>query len=178
MVALVSLIAGCSSLSKPKQLIATNPNSLTGYWYAEGRLAVTSPTANLNGSFNWLQEDVNFSLEVVGPFGQGHTKISGQPFYIELINNQHQLAAASPELLFAELDWQLPVSNLVYWLQGKPAPGLIESLAPNKFYQQGWLVEIRKFMQVNNQPLPSLLLITNNDYQLRLAIKKWQLSLE
>lgn len=171
-----SLLIACSS--QPKQLIATNLASPTGYWYAEGRLALNSPSNNLSGSFNWLQEDAHYKLEVSGPFGQGHTLITGQPFYIELTNSQYQLAAASPELLFAELDWQLPLSNLVYWLQGKPAPGPLEELAENKFSQQGWLVEIRKFAQVNNQQLPSLLLITNKDYSLRLAIKKWQLSLE
>lgn len=171
----ISLITGCSSLDKSPALDDQVASELSWHWQAKGRLAIKTSQDNASGGFDWQQDGANYQIELSGPLGQGRVSIKGEPFYVQLVEGKEIQEAASPEILFANAGWQLPLSNLVYWLQGHPAPGKVDWLTRHQFSQDGWQVEWRKFTQLKQQTLPSLLLVSNEQLSLRLAVNQWQL---
>ncbi len=72
--------------------------------------------------------------------------------------------AQSPEALLEEqLGWKLPVSHLVWWVRGLPAPdsksrlGLDNDSRLATLEQDGWQVEYLSYTEQNGYWLPDLL---------------------
>ena len=80
----------------------------------------------------------------------------------------------------SQLGWQLPVSNLLWWIRGLPAPDSRSrvSLDGNgrlaTLQQDDWHVEYLGYAEENGLTLPSRIKLEGRDLQITLVIKDWQ----
>lgn len=172
------LLAGCAG--QPPQIPPpqeTGAQAALWHWQLQGRLAIQQGTQRHNASLEWQQDYQNYQLLIFGPMGQGSARLNGQPFQVDLVtaDGQH-LQASSPEQLIQQgLGWDLPLSNLVYWVRGLPAPGSVDYRNEQTLHQQGWVVEWPRWTQTQDYPLPTLIVASRGDFTLRLAITEWTL---
>lgn len=172
------LLTACSN--QPSLPIATEnlePNAQLWHWQAKGRIAFANATTNHSANLNWQQNGYAYQLQIFGPLGQGSARLEGEPFKVTLTTSDgQQVQASSPEQLLAEHSaWELPISNLVYWVRGIKAPGQLVQINSQTLVQNGWQVEWRRFTQVNDYQLPSLLVAKKGPLSFRLSINQWQL---
>lgn len=175
---LLLLLSACGTQS----LAPPTPGQQEGtaglwHWQLQGRLALNDGQSSHSASLDWQQQGDRYQLQLFGPLGQGSARLDGEPFLVSLTTSDGQLLqAASPEQLIQQgLGWNLPLSNLVYWVRGLPAPGRFDRLSDQQIQQQGWQVEWRRYTETAGHRLPSLLVATQGPVQLRLAINTWQL---
>ncbi|WP_404419843.1 lipoprotein insertase outer membrane protein LolB [Marinospirillum sp.] len=177
---LVLLFSGCASQPlpppEPQELQA---NAELWNWQAQGRLAIKDGEERHSANLDWQQQGFSYQLMIFGPMGQGTARLDGQPFRVTLTTSDGQtLEASSPESLIRQgLGWEFPLSNLIYWVRGLPAPGQHLLVDSRNLIQGRWEVEWRRFTEVDGYSLPSLLIARHGDLKLRLAINSWQLHL-
>ena len=95
-----------------------------------GKIGVTTPgkdnTGNQGGSafYAWGQQDDRFAIELIGALGIGKTNIEYNGQSATLISEKTgTLTADDPEtLLKKSTGWQAPISQMPYWISGRPAP--------------------------------------------------------
>lgn len=175
---LLLLLTACSS--QPSLPVATEnlePNAKLWHWQAQGRIAFSNSKKNHSANLDWLQEGYHYRLQLFGPLGQGSARLEGQPFKVSLTTSDGQLVeSSSPEQLLANnSEWELPLSNMLYWIRGLPAPGKYQQINKSTILQNGWKVEWRRFTKADEHQLPSLLTAEKDQLSFRLAINKWQL---
>jgi outer membrane lipoprotein LolB len=152
-------------------------------WSAQGNAAAHTDTKGWNASYHWQQNDNNYSLVMFGPLGMDRIQISGTPGQSTLTTSaQKTFTANSPEtLLLEQTGWSLPVSDLYYWLRGLPDPHgrFKRSFDLNNhivhLYQNGWEIRYLRYISVNNIDLPHRIVLSNDQWQVRLVITQWQL---
>ncbi|WP_131668482.1 lipoprotein insertase outer membrane protein LolB [Psychrobacter pygoscelis] len=88
--------------------------------------AATEQQAAQAGSafYAWGQENERFVIELMGALGLGKTNISYDGQTATLVSEKTgTLSANSPdELLQKATGWQVPISQLPYWISGHPTP--------------------------------------------------------
>jgi outer membrane lipoprotein LolB len=152
-------------------------------WQLSGRMGVHLPNRNLLTSLVWSQQPQQYQITVYSPLNLGSVKIIGNDNRVTLWKTATEsVSAASPEQLMQnELGWQLPISNLHYWVRGLPAPG---SASQKQFdtaghlivlQQQGWTIHYRAFQTVQQIELPSRMELNNNVMRIRIVVQQWQL---
>lgn len=175
---LLVLLTACSN--QPSLPVATESleaNAQLWHWQAQGRIAFSNGQKNHSANLDWQQKGYNYRLQLFGPLGQGSARLEGQPFKVSLATSDGQLIeSSSPEQLLANnSEWELPLSNMLYWIRGLAAPGYYQQITPTSILQNGWQVEWRRFSLVETYQLPSLLIAEKGQLSFRLAINKWQL---
>src|SRR5690606_22103807 len=122
-------------------------------WGAEGKIALQLGKERESASFNWSQEHSNYSVHLFGPFGQGATWLrkTARGVTLESARNGVHQARTAEELMNNVLGWQVPVSNLQFWLRGlpakKPKPTGLDRGAEGfvaELRQEGWQVSYSK----------------------------------
>lgn len=139
------VISGCqttqhmgTTASNSSEIISNNqaqyPELLQSF-NIRGKIGVTTPktenrTAQTGSAFYvWAQEDDRFAIDITGAMGIGHTVIEYNGNTATLVSERTgEITAASPEeLLLQATGWQAPISQLRYWISGRPAPSDIDS---------------------------------------------------
>lgn len=153
-------------------------------WDIKAVMAVRTNAGSEGGSANlqWQQNQQGYTMLLFGPLGADSIKISGQPGHVSLETaDGKKFRASSPELLLAQqTGWQLPVSNLYYWIRGLPAPGLPgrkQFDAYNhlvRLYQQGWAIDFLRYSSVNQIDVPTKISLQNWRLKVKIIIKQWQ----
>ncbi|WP_156819125.1 lipoprotein insertase outer membrane protein LolB [Psychrobacter lutiphocae] len=100
-----------------------------------GKIGVTTPqtesTRAQSGSafYVWAQQDDRFAIDITGALGIGHTVIEYNGETATLVSERTgEISASSPEALLQQATgWQAPISQLRYWISGRPAPSDINS---------------------------------------------------
>ena len=176
-------ITGCQTT----QNLGTAPNSTTEMvtggasqypallqsFNIRGKIGVTTPktetSAAQTGSafYVWAQEDERFAIDLTGALGIGHTVIEYDGNSAKLVSERTgEITAATPEeLLLQATGWQAPISQLRYWISGRPAPSDTDSQLDSQGRidrsQNGdWLAE---FSYKNNDRLPSKITVMRGD---------------
>lgn len=150
-------------------------------WTAQGSIAAQNNRKGWNASYSWEQEGEAYTLQLFGPLGMNHVQLSGNSKQVILKTAQHIYSAASPEaLLQQQAGWTLPVSNLLYWLRGSPAPHapFKRSLNPSnhmvQLYQAGWRILYLQYDSVHGIDLPTQMLLSNPQWHIRIVVNHWQ----
>ncbi len=184
---LLALLSGCQSTPQKKTTGGVLQEShlyRATSWQAEGKISIQMASDRQSASFKWTQNKDNYEIHLFGPFGQGATWLRRTSRGVTLENvksGQHK--AVSAEALMQEvLGWQVPVTNLQFWLRGmpakKPRPQNLER-DPAGFlshlHQEGWQVDYSRRQDFNGWWLPTRILATRDDLRLTIAIKNWQL---
>lgn len=153
-------------------------------WQAEGKLALSYSGERDTASFDWRQRKQNYAIHLFGPLGQGSTWLKKQAgaVTLEAPKTGRQTAQSAEELMLANLGWQVPVSNMQYWIRGlaapAPSPTAVQYDTTShmvKLQQEGWQVEYQQYETFNGWHLPTKLTAKRDDISLRLVIKQWSL---
>ena len=190
---LTSILSGCATL--PNSQLPLNQhlswqdrqNSLQKAieWNIEGAIAAQMPQKSFSATINWDQSHLKnqYSINLFGPLGIGTVIIQRQhnTTILKDSNQQTYLASNPEQLIQQHLGWQLPVSNLYYWIRGLPAPNIPAKKQFDHYnhltclQQQGWQVKYLQYTMVNNIDLPSKIFLKFGDLQLRIVINHWKL---
>jgi len=182
-----ALLAGCQSNPQKEAGIALQDHHLQRipHWEAEGKIAVQMAGEHQSASFKWTQDKGNYVVHLFGPFGQGATWLRRTQRGVTLENNaktgRHR--AASAEALMQDvMGWQVPVSNLQFWLRGLPAKQPKPTQAQRDstgvlthLEQEGWQVDYTRHDNFAGWSLPTKIIATRDDIRLTVVVKRWQL---
>lgn len=190
--ALVLLLAGCAGLG-PQESIegpgnkedwATHKARLSEIdgWQISGKIGIRAPQDSGSGTLFWLQRQDYFDIRLSGPLGRGATRLTGRPDAVALeVAGQGRFEAESPEALVEnQLGWQLPVSNLLWWVRGLPAPDSRSRIALDangrlaNLQQDGWDIQYLGYSEEDGYALPSRIKLAGRDLQITLVVKDWQ----
>lgn len=152
------------------------------HWQITGAAAIKLPQHGLTASMVWQQKNDDYHIQLFGPFGIGRTIINRHNSIVTLSTNGRLYTAKSPEALMQNtLGWQLPVSNLFYWVRGLPSPGSYQHIEFDHYHhlrklnQQGWFINYQQYTSVNGVDVPSLLTLSQQNISVKLVFSQWQL---
>lgn len=193
MLFLLGLLAGCVQVAPApqapvnKQLpwqVRSERLAHIKHWQVRGGLVVHAPRQSGSVHILWRQQDANhYQMDFVAPLGSGNAKLQGNAQKIELQDDHGQIhTAQTPEaLLDQQFGWQLPLTNLYFWIRGLPAPAeqsqvkFDESHRISQLQQQGWTIEYQQYTNIAGVDLPSKLLLKREDLQVRVIISEWKI---
>lgn len=182
LVTLTSLISACSTT--PRGPITPPPTSVSAIskWETSGRVGIRTPEDAVSGNFNWQKAPKTFSLNIVGPFGQGATKLNkSKEGIVTLAYEDTVITGTNPAtLLQQELGWEFPVEQVSYWIRGLPDPSSAsrttndpDSNLPSEIEQDGWLVTYTNFTEIDGLSLPQKMQVSNPPFKVNLIINQW-----
>src|ERR1700712_565158 len=189
---LIALLAGCAGMSSREAVQGkgdanqwrVNKEQLSGLdgWQINGKVGIRAPKDSGSGTLFWLQRQDYYDIRLSGPLGRGAARLTGRPGAVSLeVANQGRYDAPDPEtLLKDQLGWKLPVSHLVWWVRGLPAPDSKSSLTLDSdsrlsnLEQDGWQIEYLSYTQQNGYWLPERMKLHGQDLDVTLVIKDWQ----
>ena len=154
-------------------------------WDLKGRIAVRTHDESGSGSLHWMQRRDGYKLRVIAPFSGGVYELTGADGAVSLRTPDNSLLlAGDPEsLIYQTAGWRLPVSELVFWIRGLPAPSLqVERLlldAENRvseLSQGGWSIRYKKYTGFDGVSMPSRLDLENGQLRLRFSVREWNLN--
>jgi outer membrane lipoprotein LolB len=189
---LIALLAGCAGVTS-REAVQGQGNasqwrvnkeqlsSLDG-WQINGKVGIRAPKDSGSGTLFWLQRQDYYDIRLSGPLGRGAARLTGRPGAVSLeVANQGRYDAPDPEtLLKDQLGWQLPVSHLVWWVRGLPAPDSKSRLTLDGdsrlsgLEQDGWQIEYLSYTEQNGYTLPERMKLHGQDLDVTLVIKDWQ----
>ncbi len=195
-VMMVMVLAGCASFTKDSAKIVTESEkalrwqavqaqlSTIDSWQLSGRLGLRIPGRSGSMSIDWTQGSRTFSLLLDGPFGQSLAQVKGnnRGVIANIAGESEPVSGPNPEYLMMRITgWNLPVSNLRYWVMGLPVPGLQSDVVlddfgqPKTLQQQGWEISYLSYRLENGVRLPARLKVSRDDIRLSLVISSWKL---
>lgn len=186
------LLSGCAALAPHETLEGQGDHatwkahkaqiSALDAWQISGKVGIRAPKDSGSGTLFWLQRQDYYDIRLSGPLGRGAARLTGRPGEIVLeVANQGRYLAESPEALLEEqLGWRLPVSHLLWWVRGLPAPETRSHLTLDgashlsRLEQDGWQVQYLSYVQQNGYSLPERIKLQGEDLDITLVIKDWQ----
>jgi outer membrane lipoprotein LolB len=188
----IALLAGCAGFGARESVEGRGSSaqwrehklqlsSLDG-WQISGKVGIRAPKDSGSGTLFWLQRQDYYDIRLSGPLGRGAARLTGRPGKVALeVANQGRYEARTPEALLEEqLGWKLPVSHLVWWVRGLPAPDSKSRLNLDadsrlaNLEQDGWQVEYLSYAQQSGFWLPERIKLHGPDLDVTLVIKDWQ----
>lgn len=133
------ITSGCQSLktanatNQPTTTVqgqnAEQPKKLESF-NITGKIGVTTPANDSTGTqggsafYAWGQQNDRFAIELIGALGIGKTNIEYNGQTATLVSEKTgSLTADDPETLLKKATgWQAPISQMPYWISGRPAP--------------------------------------------------------
>lgn len=181
---LTALISACST--QPKGPLTPPPSSVEAisHWETSGRVGIRTENDAISGNFDWQKTPSTFSLNIIGPFGQGATSLkkTSEGKVTLAYKNTQVTGRSAAELLQQELGWAFPVEQVTYWIRGLASPyspARIE-LDPDtgrvsNLQQDGWMISYRNFSQVDGLFLPQRVQVSNPPFNVNLIINQWSI---
>lgn len=129
------ITSGCQSLktanatNQPIGTVQEQPKKLESF-NITGKIGVTTPNKDNSGNqggsafYAWGQQNDRFAIELIGALGIGKTNIEYNGQSATLVSEKTgTLTADDPETLLKKATgWQAPISQMPYWISGRPAP--------------------------------------------------------
>jgi len=134
----------------------------------------------------WQQQHNDYEIQISGPFGMGKVRLQGNERGVFLYDGEgHTYFAQQAErLLLEHTGVYMPVSSLRYWIRGLPDPAIDAALTPQldawgrlvQLRQNGWSVEMKRYVQIGALQLPDKLFVHNvQDVEVRMVVDKWDI---
>jgi outer membrane lipoprotein LolB len=177
----VGLLAGCVTPRAPfaplpwEQRVALLQQAMK--WQLDGRAAAAIGTQGWQADLSWSQIQATSEVHLAGPLGLGAQALRLTPAGL-FVNG-----APAGEEVVAQLQdrvgFQLPLTQLRYWLLGVPDPGAPFTLVRNaqdraqRLEQAGWAVDYDLYEQTDGDWLPRNLVLTRESVRVRIVIDHW-----
>lgn len=132
-ISVLLLTTGCQSMQAskpvPQPTSAMQAQKLDNF-SINGKIGVTMPANDTTGAqggsafYAWGQQNERFAIELIGALGIGKTNIEYDGQTATLVSEKTgTLSANDPETLLQKATgWQAPISQMPYWISGRPAP--------------------------------------------------------
>ncbi|MDE2347114.1 MAG: outer membrane lipoprotein LolB [Gammaproteobacteria bacterium] len=146
-------------------------------WEMQGRAAVAIGTHGWQASVDWRQRRGDTVVHLSGPLGVGASVLRLGPDGLS-VNDAPPSRDAVMEMQ-RRIGFDLPVSNLRYWLLGVPDPGLEYGLQLNdqnraaQLTQAGWTVDFLRYRRAAVDVLPASLVLSRAGVRVRIVIDQW-----
>jgi outer membrane lipoprotein LolB len=190
---LILLLAGC--VNQPSRIPMGNWDERQAlletfdHWQISGKLGVRVPKDSGSANLRWQQTQREYTLDLSGPLGSGRALITGKPGHVSLQQpGQPNLTAKTPEeLILQSTGWQIPVTQLTFWVRALPNPKQpITHWEKNelnqltRLEQDGWRIQYSQYQTIISTTgeqtlLPGRVVAEYNDARLTLVIREWQL---
>lgn len=153
------------------------------HWEFIGSLNVRDASDAHSSRIRWQQHDETYQINLWGTFNVGATQIDGRPGAVQIVQQgEEPVFTESPEeLLYQELGYELPVTELNYWIKGIPAPGSSSNLVFGEtsqlraFQQSGWQISYMAYTNFGPETLPTRIRIEKAPLRLDLTRLRWTL---
>ena len=149
LIASTVFITGCQQFTHPLGSAPIQMVEANNQFNLQGKIGVRTPQQSGSAFFRWVQEQQEFDIELSGMLGIGKTQISGKSGQVTLNSANTGLVTANTpeELLEQATGWKAPITNLVSWIQARPAtsPAQIqkdENNRPTQFIENDWTVDL------------------------------------
>lgn len=190
--ALMLMLTACGNLHKRETLeFGGDPAAWQAHrqavepiqsWTLQGKLGMRSVQESGSGTLFWLQQHDQYDIRLSGPLGRGATRITGdqQGITLEIAGQETLQAASAEELLEEQIGWRLPVSHLLWWVRGLPAPDAPSRLQLDtdsrlaRLAQSNWTVEYSRYQDVGGVQLPQRMQLSGYNVLLTLVITRWE----
>lgn len=189
---LITWLSSCVTVSEQPQVaqnesiswetrVQTLSNLQT--WDLKGLIAIRQGNNAVSANLQWQQQHHNYHISLFGPLGSHSYELNGRPGRVELAsgNGQRRTASSPEQLLAQEAGWQLPISNLYYWVRGIPVPDLAAQKKLDRYNhliqlkQQGWDIQYLRYTSVGKLDLPSKIFLNNPALNVKIVISQWVL---
>lgn len=147
-------------------------------WNIKGVFSIKQPNKTIIAGYEWKQKGMNYQIRIHFAFGIYSMEIFGKPGIVTLRRSaQEYYTARTPEQLLKEqLGLDLPLSNLYYWIQGIPAPGIYHrnfgSHCHLTFLQQkGWDIHFSRFFTIDSINFPRTIILHKGFFTVTIVIK-------
>ena len=153
-------------------------------WDLKGRIAVRTQNESGSGSLFWVQRRDMFDIRVIAPLTGRVYELSGGAGSVTLRTpDKNTLQAEGAETLLRQTEgWYFPVSELIYWIRGLPAPALqVDSLLLDEenrvsaLNQGGWSIRYKNYLRTGANSMPARLDLENEHVRVRLSVREWNL---
>ena len=153
-------------------------------WGLKGRIAVRTNDESGSGTLYWTQRKDDYDIRVIASFSGGVYELSGADGVVSLrAPDQRVLQAEDAETLLRQTEgWYFPVSELIYWIRGLPAPALqVDGLLLDEenrvstLNQGGWSIRYKSYVRIDGSSMPGRLDLENDQVRVRLSIREWNL---
>jgi outer membrane lipoprotein LolB len=175
-VLLLALAAGCATTppAVPSDVMAPWSSN----WTLQGRIGVQTSEQSLSGNIHWRHRANTDELLMTSPLGQGVARIvrDAGGVLLEVPNQPARRAPDAESLTREALGYALPVSGLVWWVQGRPDPGsdFEARRAPagrlEQLRQDGWVID---YLQYAADARPRKLVVAREGLEIRLVADSW-----
>ncbi|MDT3706813.1 MAG: lipoprotein insertase outer membrane protein LolB [Thiobacillus sp.] len=175
-VLLLTLAAGCATTTPtvPAGTVAPWPSN----WTLQGRIGVQAGEQSLSGNIRWRHRTDRDELLMTSPLGQGVARIvrDAEGVVLEVPNQPARRAPDAESLTREALGYVLPVSGLLWWVQGRPDPGsdFEARHAPagrlEQIRQNGWVID---YLQYAPDARPRKLVVARDGLEIRLVADSW-----
>lgn len=148
----------------------------------EGKVSFKSEHKGGIALVYWRQEEDHYNIQITTVLGSHAIYLSGVPGRVRLKqSNGEILKASSPEALIKEtLGWDIPVSGLLYWIKGVPAPHdskaevVYDNLSRLKLLKQNnWSIHYESYSEVNGLFFPKKMTLENGPIKIKLLFNHW-----
>lgn len=143
-----------------------------------GRIAARYAGDAFTGNLAWRHAQTGDEMILSTPLGQGVARIvrEGEAVQLTTAEGKQYSAPDAESLTERTLGFRLPLEGLADWVQGRASPGLparVDKGPDGKLRsleQRGWKVEYQQY----ERQRPSLMRLTYQGVELRLAISQWK----
>jgi outer membrane lipoprotein LolB len=174
------LLAACQTAPRLEQSTAwqIRENQLLAldHWQLQGRVNARYENESHTPRIRWQQDEERYTIRLWGTLNAGNTLIEGRPGFVTFDQGGEVRTASSPEALILEhLGYELPVSQLEYWIKGLPTPDEQHQLELGEFNevltmrQSGWTVNYEDYRLFGEYSLPRRIQMSRAERNIRLT---------
>lgn len=152
-------------------------------WEFTGSISVRDENESHSSRIRWRQQHESYRINLWGSFNIGATEILGDPYMVRISRQGEDtmITDSAEQLIHDELGYELPVSNLNYWLRGIPAPDgpAIPEFDENnqlvRLQQSGWQIDYMGYSNYGTETLPVRIRMVKSPLRLDLLRMNWTL---
>lgn len=153
-------------------------------WHLNGRIAIINGVESWHLSMQWQRHDDKYILDLSGPFGAGHSQLTGTNEGVVLVDSdENYFYADSPDHLLEEVTGvRMPVTSLLYWMRGLPNWNIkkqnqkIDEFGRLRQLQQdGWRIRFKRYVDVGKHELPQKVFIDGHNLKVKVFVDEWDL---
>lgn len=148
-------------------------------WDISGKIGIVTTTSSHSASLKWRQEEQDYQIDMRGPLGQGGASIIGNADNVTVeIAGEGTFTGPDPEfILYQQLGWELPISDIRWWIRGLPAPDKtfdfsLENNRLNTLQQDGWTIRYLRYNSLS-PTLPTKLKLSHQGLKITVIINSW-----
>jgi len=153
-------------------------------WRLKGRIIVRFADETDQARLSWRNSPDEYLIRLSGALGIGTTYIKGNENGVSLEQGGKPIVRAekAETLLFNETGWDIPVSEMNYWVRGIPSPysevkkpalttnGILLSME-----QSGWQLAYSRHKPIGRWNMPGKIIAKRGQVKLTIVVNDWTL---